>query len=55
MIVQDLQVLLFQMVLLLLVAMLSRTVQVLKQLITQELKNNGTQFVRVLVGTTEPR
>ena len=55
MIVQVLQVLLFQMVLLLLVAMLSRIVQVLKQLITQELKNNGTQLVRVLIGTTKPR
>ena len=51
-IVQVLQVLLFQIVLLLLIERLSITVQVLKQLITQELKNNGTQLVRVVVGTT---
>ena len=55
MIVQVLQVSLFQMVLFLLVAMLSRIVQVLKQLITQEPKNNGKQFVRVLVGNLELR
>ena len=52
-IVQVLQVLLFQVVLLLSVTMLSIIVQVLKQLITQELKNNGTQLVRALLGNTE--
>ena len=30
-------------------------VQVLKQLITQELKNNGTHLLRVLIGILEPR
>ncbi len=32
------------------VIMLSVIVKVLKQLITQELKNNGTQLIRLVVG-----